>query len=285
MPKPSRYAQFVTAFDRGLPRPLTVGRQQSVYWPSVWGRAIRHVMGGSLCINGFPSSGTNWLCHRASRYFGALIFEPWTHLIRDVRRHVCHLHHLVDAAVAQARTLYNVRDGRDALVSRYMRLSPNPNDQRPARAFKQVTSPICQKENAREQLLASIGWYFTETRFSSMNWACHIRSAIDMDLPRLTFKNLKRAPVETLEPLFARVSGQPVIRTRLEKVVEEMEFSRIRNDESAHHLRKSQVGEWRSLFTRNAREVFGRHAQDALEAMGYERDRGWIETELEKIDQ
>lgn len=83
--------------------------------------------------------------------------------------HVFHLHRLVDMRAVRVRTIYITRDGRDALVSRYMKLKPNPNDQRPVRAFEAATGLVYDKAKVREQLPAFIEWYFTETRYSAMN--------------------------------------------------------------------------------------------------------------------
>ncbi|SDX84127.1 sulfotransferase domain-containing protein [Citreimonas salinaria] len=275
----SRLSRLVTSMDNGLPRQLTVRRQQSIYWPSVWMHAAQFDARGSFFVNGFPSSGTNWLCHLASRYFDLPIFEPWTRLTPTLRPHVFHLHRFVDTRAARARTLYITRDGRDAIVSRYFKLV-NPNDSRPLKAFEAASGVVFNKTKAREQLPAFIEWYFTEKRFSAMNWADHVRRAEAMDLPRLLFEDLKQTPFETLAPLFERVSGQTVDRARLEMIIDELDFSRVKNTENAYHLRKSQVGEWRPLYSQAAREAFARHAQDGLELMGFETDRSWIrETE------
>ena len=280
----SGFSRLVNAMDDRMPRRLTVKRQQSIYWPSIWMASARTDMGGSFFINGFPSSGTNWLCQLVSRYFEVPIFEPWTRLTPTLRPHVFHPHRFVDTPAARARTFYITRDGRDALVSRYYKLKPNPNDQRPVRAFEAATGLIHDKEQVREQLPAFIDWYFTETRFSAMNWATHVQRAVDLDMPRLTFEGLKRDPMGTLEPIFASVSGETIDRARLADVIEQMDFSRVRTKGTAHHKRKSQVGEWRNLYTREAREVFAKHAQSGLELMGFEQDRSWIEEDMPQIE-
>lgn len=276
MTTPSLYVRGIHALDRALPRPITVRRRQAIYWPSIWAQARRPDMGGSFCVNGFPSSGTNWLCQLVSRYFGVPIFEPWMRLMPTLAPQVFHLHRFVDTPAARTRTLYITRDGRDALVSRYMKLWPNPNDARPLRAFEAASGLTYDKSQVRAQLPAFIEWYFNETRFSAMNWAKHVRRARDMDLARLTFENLKRAPLDTLEPVFLRISGQQVDRCRLADVIDQMDFAKIRTLKTSHHKRKSQVGEWKTLFTRKAREVFADYAQDALEQMEYETSRDWV---------
>ena len=58
-----------------------------------------------------------------------------------------------------------MRDGRDTLVSRYMKLSPNPNDVRPLAAFEAASGMTYDKTRIREQMPAFIEWYFTETRY------------------------------------------------------------------------------------------------------------------------
>ena len=169
------------------------------------------------------------------------------------------------------------RDGRDALVSRYFKLRPNPNDARPVQAFEAATGLTHDPARVREQLPAFIAWYFTETRFSAMHWGTHVTRAVRMDLPRLTFEALKADPLDTLTPVFERVSGRPVDRARLADVVAQMDFDRVRAAGGTHHKRKSQVGEWRSLYTPEARAVFAAHAQEALELMGFEPDAAWVD--------
>ncbi len=275
----SAYRQMITRADKALPRSLTVRRQQMVYWPSVWAQSHMRNMAGSYCVNGFPSSGTNWLCQLVSRYFGVPILEPWTRLTPTLKPHVFHLHRFIDTSAARERTLYITRDGRDAMVSRFMKLSPNPNDHRPLRAFEAASGHVYDKTKATEQLPSFIEWYFTENRFSAMNWATHVQQASHMGLCRLTFEDIKRAPHDTLEPVFEKISGQKIDRALLADVIDQMDFDRVKTPGTAHHKRKSQVGEWRTHFSRAAREVFAFHAQEGLELMGYERDRSWIDAE------
>lgn len=272
----SLYVRGIFALDRALTRPGAVRRQQTIYWSSIWTQARRADMAGSFIVNGFPSSGTNWLCQLVSRYFGVPIFEPWMRLTPTLAPHVFHLHRFVDTPAARARTLYITRDGRDALVSRYMKLWPNPNDARPLKAFEAASGLTYDKTQVSAQLPAFIKWYFNERRFSAMNWADHVRRAQAMDLTLLTFENLKRAPLDTLDPVFVRISGQQVDRRRLADVIDQMDFAKVRTIKTTHHKRKSQVGEWKTLFTREAREVFADYAQDALEEMGYETSRDWV---------
>lgn len=278
MTAPSLYVRSILALDRALPRPVTVRRQQAIYWPSIWIHARRTGMGGSFCVNGFPSSGTNWLCQLVARYFGVPIFEPWVRLTPTLAPHVFHLHRFVDTPAARARTLYITRDGRDALLSRYMKIWPNPNDARPLRAFEAASGLTYDKTQVRAQLPAFIEWYFTETRFNAMNWATHVRQARAMKLPHLTFEGLKRAPIATLEPVFERVSSQKIDLARLADVIDQMDFAKVKTRETAHHKRKSQIGEWRAFYTREAREIFAGYAQDTLEDMGYETDRDWVDS-------
>lgn len=204
------------------------------------------------------------------------VFEPWMRLTPTLAPHVFHLHRFIDTAAARERTLYITRDGRDALVSRYMKLWPNPNDARPLRAFEAASGLTYDKTQVRAQLPAFIEWYFNETRFSAMNWASHVRRARAMDLALLTFEDLKRAPHDTLEPIFERISGQRIDRAWLADVIDQMDFAKLRSVKTAHHMRKSQVGEWQALYTREAREIFADYAQDALEEIGYETGRDWV---------
>lgn len=276
MSQQSSFASLVTAMDNTLPRPITVKRQQAIYWPTLWMQARRAQMGGSFIINGFPSSGTNWLCQLVSRYFDIPIFEPWTRLTPALGPHVFHLHRFVDTPAACERTLYISRDGRDTLVSRYMKLSPNPNDMRPLAAFEAASGITYDKTKIREQMPAFIEWYFTETRYSAMDWAKHVRRAMDMNLPRLRFEDLKSDPLGTLEPVFAQVSGSKVDPAKLADVVDQMDFAKVKARGNGHHKRKSQVGEWRTHYSLEAREVFAQYAQDVLEEAGYEPDRSWV---------
>jgi len=272
----SLYRRGIFALDRALTRPGAVRRRQAIYWSSIWTQVRRADMGGSFCVTGFPSSGTNWLCNLVSCYFGVPVFEPWMRLTPTLAPHVFHLHRFIDTPAARARTLYITRDGRDALVSRYMKLSPNPNDDRPLRAFEATSGITYDKTEARAQLPAFIEWYFNESRFSAMNWADHVRRARALDLALLKFEDLKLTPLDTLEPVFERVSGQRIDRARLSDVVDQMDFVKLRAPETAHHMRKSQVGEWQALYTREAREIFADYAQDALEEIGYETGRDWV---------
>ena len=41
-------------------------------------------------------------------------------------------------------------------------------------------------------------------------------------------------------------------------------------------LRKGVIGDWRTRFSPQAREVFDRYAGEELILLGYERDRSWV---------
>ena len=42
------------------------------------------------------------------------------------------------------------------------------------------------------------------------------------------------------------------------------------------------VGDWRNQFTREAREVFDRHAGEELILLGYEKDHSWVDGDAEE---
>lgn len=101
---------------------------------------------------------------------------------------------------------------------------------------------------------------------------------------RLTFEDLKRDPMGTLKPAFEEVSGQKIDHARLSNVIDQMDFAMIKTRETLHHKRKSQFGESRSLYTREAREVFAVYAQIELEMLGLERDHSWVDQPVDALE-
>lgn len=266
----------VSALNR-LPRRAVVLREQSLYWPTLLVQSRMPHASGSVFINGFPVSGTNWLCQLTARYLDLPIFEAWTRLTPSFTKpHVFHTHRFIDTPAVRERTIYITRDGRDATLSRYFKLAQSPRESAMRRKFEKRFGLLMDTNHIAEQLPDFIDWYFTEKVASSINWQQHIEIATEQSLRTVRFEGLKADPLAELTPVFTDFSGKPIDVDRLLEVIEARKFDNVRGKGTQHHKRKGAVGEWNQYFNVEARARFAGYAQNELVAAGYENDTSWI---------
>ena len=63
-------------------------------------------------------------------------------------------------------------------------------------------------------------------------------------------------------------------------IVERYSFKNLSNNQPAQNsetkwLRKGISGDWKNVFSKNAKEIFDKLAGDALITLGYEKDHKW----------
>ncbi|MCF6445729.1 sulfotransferase domain-containing protein [Nereida sp. MMG025] len=264
-------------FGKYVPRRVVIAREQSLYWPTVLSQAVlmRHTK--SICINGFQNSGTNWLCQMTSQYFDIPIFEAWHRWTPSVLgSHVLHMHRFVVTAPMNERTIYAVRDGRDTMVSRFFKAAASPRQSYLRRQIKEQAGFELDASKIKDQLADFIEWDFNHAKRASVNWAIHVRKAHEIGYPIVKFEALKEDAVTVLTPVFERLSGQEVNKTKLAHVVAACSFENMRGDKDNFHKRKGVAGEWKALFDQRSRAAFAKYAQAELELTGYEEGDQWV---------
>ena len=186
----------------------------------------------------------------------------------------------------EARLIFIVRDGRDAVVShrfqafidRQQHLSPE--DQRIRQSFAQDPEPYLSGQRS----------IFTEKGLlqSAQGWSHNVvdteQTALELIGERyrhLRYEDLLAQPWEEMSRLWSFLGANlstPGLKDALQTELEQnpdADWQQQKAAEIAGALSKGQRGTWRELFTSHDRQVFKQAAGDTLVAWGYERDSTW----------
>lgn len=236
---------------------------------------------------GYPKSGTVWLC----QLMGSVLDLPYTqnYLLPVAMPSVVHAHWEYSAKLPKC--IYIVRDGRDVMVSYYhYRMKSLDGHRNPGIARKLM--PIFTKHLGKDFKSADIQVNlprFLELELggklsSVRTWPDHVRQ---WTTPRhenvglVRYEDLLQDGPKALGDAFEQVLGKRFEPWILETAIRRFDFDRrsgrSRGDEDTEaFMRKGIAGDWKSSFTKEAREVFDRYAGDVLIEMNYEPNRDWI---------
>ncbi len=223
----------------------------------------------------YPRSGTTWVAHLVADYL-QLPF-PILSLLPVGFPAVVKGHDRVWKSYP--RGIYVLRDGRDALVSIYWRVSPRQ---------RRAPSRFAKEANTGDSIAAFVERQLTARKpFSSpVNWDKHVRSYFEVKNPNVVlvrYEDLLRDGETTLAKAMAELTGEEADLGRVRDAIKKFSFERQTGrpagveDRSAWY-RKGQAGDWVNLFTREAAEIFDRYCGDTLIAAGYEADHSWVES-------
>ena len=223
----------------------------------------------------YPRSGTTWVTQLVADYL-QLPF-PKLSLLPVGFPAVVHGHDRVWKSYP--RGIYVLRDGRDALVSIYWRVSPRQ---------RRLPSRFAKEANTGDSIAAFVEWQLTTRKpFSSpVNWAKHVRSYFEVKNPNVVlvrYEDLLRDGETTLAKAMAELTGEEADLGRVRDAIKKFSFERQTGrpagaeDRSAWY-RKGQGGDWVNHFTREAAEIFDHYCGDTLIAAGYENDHTWVDS-------
>ncbi len=223
----------------------------------------------------YPRSGTTWVAHLVADYL-QLPF-PILSLLPVGFPAVVKGHDRVWKSYP--RGIYVLRDGRDALVSIYWRVSPRQ---------RRAPSRFAKEANTGDSIAAFVEWQLTARKpFSSpVNWAKHVRSYFEVKNPNVVlvrYEDLLRDGETTLAKAMAELTGEEADLGRVRDAIKKFSFERQTGrpagvEDRSAWFRKGQAGDWVNLFTREAAEIFDRYCGDTLIAAGYEADHSWVES-------
>lgn len=240
-----------------------------------------------LFVTGYPKSGTVWVCQVVSDYLG-LPFANQSLL--PVGMHcVMHGHQRIWPEGPPA--VYVTRDGRDTMVSMYfymLRALPNPDA-----GFRELPGhirPYFQDmhdlKDIRGNMPTFIERQMARPLGSKANWHDHVRTSLDSereDVPFVKYEDMLADGPGTLAKAMRTLTGDEPDMDRCRQSIDKFAFKKQTgrasgSEDKQSFLRKGQAGDWRNHFSKESAEVFDQHAGDTLIALGYENDRGWIQT-------
>lgn len=235
-------------------------------------RRLPRIEENDIFIASYPRSGNTWV-----RFLIASLLTRETVHFRNIDRFVPDLHKKwwVSAVKGRPRfikshipcyehypkSVYIVRDGRDALVSFFHYHAERRN-------FKGSFSEFVKKE-ASEQF---------------GTWAAHVSNALQFasDHPSrmliVRYEDLLAAPLEEIKKI-ASFCGLPAGQRELERAVERCSFKELRRVEQKHgpetpgsrknFFREGRSGQWKDHFSENDLKEFMGEASAVLKQLGY----------------
>jgi hypothetical protein len=240
-----------------------------------------HLLSGALplyVVNEFPKSGGTWVGQMLGRALGVPfprnrfpIFWP----------SIMHGHYLDPRGIKNAVVVW--RDGRDVMVSWYhQQLLPHEwNELQVRRSRREL--PLDDYNDVYTNLPAFIEYAFTRPHSPPFSWAEFVRRWHGRkEAIHVRYEDLRADTPGELRRVVERLTGERLSQEEAGAIAEEFTFERQAGrrpgeENKSSFLRKGVVGDWRTHFSREAREAFDRYAGDELILLGYERDREWVE--------
>ncbi len=229
-------------------------------------------------VNEYPKSGGTWLCQMLSRSLG--IPFPMN-VIPTVRPAIMHAHYL--SLGIKKNIVIMWRDGRDLLISWYHHcMFRNERNNRiiVENTLRRISFP--DPENVQENLPLFIEYCFSEQTYPRFSWTDFVKSWYGhSDVVYVSYEDLLGDTADELMRIVLELTGKVLSRQRALNVAEEFCFVRQSGrtpgqEDKRSFMRKGTVGEWRSVFDREACEIFNHYAGDELILLGYEQDRSWV---------
>jgi hypothetical protein len=221
----------------------------------------------------------------------------------------CVMHHHWDYHPALDHSIYVIRDGRDVMVSRYMRAMRGHLARREAfsrlgrrslvRALAENVGKSSEVSRRLEHLLGKRfdPWdvernlpIFIEAEMQrpfnwavSQPWPQHVRAwrAMAQRTTFVKYEELLQDGVAVLSRVLAQYLGTGVDEREIRYTVGRYSFRKQTGrepgtEDRTSFARKGIRGDWRNHFTREAAQVFDRYAGDLLIELDYEADHQWM---------
>jgi Sulfotransferase domain len=239
-----------------------------------------HLLSGVVplyVVNEFPKCGGTWVGQMLGRALGV----PFPRNRFPVfQTSVMHGHYLSPWGMKNVVVAW--RDGRDVMVSWYhQQLIPHEwNRTQVARSRREL--PLEDYDDVYKNLPAFIEYAFTRPHSPNFSWTDFVRRWHGREgTVHVRYEDLRRDTPGELRRIVRELAGEKLSPERASAVAEEFSFEcqsgRHSGEENKRSfLRKGVIGDWRSRFGPEAREVFDRYAGEELILLGYEQDRSWV---------
>ena len=249
------------------------------FWAAVAVDVAKGPFSRSYYVVGYPRSGTTWVASMLSDHLRLAKDEtvrPWWRL---VSARVFHTHRMIPIPWIRRRTLYVLRDGRDATVSRYFRHVHHAGARFRRVAERALDAPL-EPRSIADNLPLYID-FLSRTRYASLPYEAHLKAWRRWPYPTVRFEDLAQDTAQAFAAAVTDLTQRSPAVEGFADVVERNSFESMAGrapgeSNDASFYRKGVVGDWRNHFNREAAVVFDRRAGRMLVEAGYEPDRSWV---------
>lgn len=248
---------------------------QSDYWLSILYDNIYAKKG--IYVLGYTKSGTNWIRNLIRQYYEIDLDAEKSNFYR---KRVHHLHRFLPFPYYKKKLVYMVRDGRDAIVSRYFSMVNQPRQSKLKKDFTLHTKQIPTTDNIKELLPSFIEFLKTYHK-SSLDYTTHLNRALNENLFIIKYEDLQQDTEETLKKVIKHLTPNSQIDDcKVEDVVKFCSFekSKKRHETNRGFFRKDggKSGTWKNYFSEESAKIFCEYANHILTHFNYEVDSNWV---------
>ncbi|MEX0597078.1 MAG: sulfotransferase domain-containing protein [Candidatus Paceibacterota bacterium] len=250
-------------------------KTQADYWTSiVYDNIFAH---NGIYVLGYTKSGTNWVRNLIRHYYK---IDQDNQSLDFYRKRVHHLHRFLPFNYYKKNLIYMVRDGRDAIVSRYFSMINQPRQFKLKNDFISYVKQIPTKDNIVELLPAYIEFLKTYTK-SSIDYRSHVNKALSENFFIIKYEDLQENTAETLKKIIKYLDDTEELDEEIiQEVVNFCSFnqSKERHENNKGFFRKDggKSGTWRNYFNEESAIKFCDYANDILIHYGYEKNNSWV---------
>jgi len=228
----------------------------------------------------YPKSGGTWFSQMLADCLGVPFFRNTSP--QKVVSSVMSGHHLYDPRYQNTTVMF--RDGRDVMISAYYHFLFK-NDINQAFGVKRHRRHLnfADYDDIRGNLPQFVDYMFTDYKRHPrhFSWSDFVDSWIDKVDYYVTYGQLLNDPVPTLTTAVQRLTGRQLEEQFVASVVEKYSFKRqagrAKGEANKHSfVRKGITGDWKNHFSKEACEVFAKHAGTHLVRLGFEKDDLWV---------
>jgi hypothetical protein len=233
-------------------------------------------------VNEFPRSGGTWVGQMLEK---ALKVPFPRNNYPILKPSIMHGHFMHPFGLKNMTIVW--RDGRDVMVSWYY-FSLINRGRFSAQRVNRVQRRLGIKHPADivEHMPKFLEYAFENEKSPSFNWAKFVNRWHDKHgCVHVYYEDLKADPVGELCNIVKKFSGRILCSDEAIRIVEDCSFERQTgrkpgNTDIKSHKRKGVVGEWKTCFSHEAREIFAHYAGDELIKLGYEKNYEWVNTNV-----
>ena len=261
-----------------------ISQQNNIYWHKI--NALSHyflsyTFSGIIpyyIVNEYPKSGGSWV----GQMLAAALDVPFPrNRLPMLRPCIMHEHFLWPATLKNVVIVW--RDGRDVIVSQYFH-SLFRNERGNQILVEKVSTDLKYSDvnDIRSNLPSFIEYVFKGKKHPKFSWSDFAdKWQGKSEAVHVKYEDFRRDCAGQLQKLVCTLINKTLDNEKAEKIEKNFSFEKQSGrtpgqENSNSFMRKGIVGDWKSHFSLESKEMFAHYAGDTLISLGYEKDKSWV---------